>query len=118
VIAGARDAVLAGDVERRRPCCSCHWRSTSRSPPIDPRLAALTVALATSNAFLIPTHQVNALIMTPGGYEVRDFPRRGIMTVLFLAVLSTGCCTDGLRRGDPCRHAAAGRLAACWAGAA
>ena len=56
---------------------------------LDPRLAALTVALATSNAFVIPTHQVNALIMTPGGYGVRDFVRAGgIMTVLFLAVMT------------------------------
>jgi di/tricarboxylate transporter len=54
----------------------------------DPRLFALTVAVATSNAFVIPTHQVNALIMSPGGYSVRDFVRAGgIMTVLFLAVL-------------------------------
>ena len=56
---------------------------------LDPRLAALTVALATSNAFVIPTHQVNALIMGPGGYGVRDFVRAGgIMTVLFLAVMT------------------------------
>ncbi len=56
---------------------------------LDPRLAALTVALATSNAFLIPTHQVNALIMTPGGYAVRDFVRAGgVMTLLFLVVMS------------------------------
>jgi di/tricarboxylate transporter len=56
---------------------------------VDPRLAALTVALATSNAFLIPTHQVNALIMGPGGYAVRDFLRAGgVMTVLFLVVLT------------------------------
>jgi len=49
---------------------------------------ALTVALATSNSFLIPTHQVNALIMGPGGYSVPDFLRAGgIMTILFLIVL-------------------------------
>ena len=56
---------------------------------LDPRLAALTVALATSNAFIIPTHQVNALIMTPGGYGVRDFVRAGgIMTLVFLIVMT------------------------------
>ena len=56
----------------------------------DPALFALTVALATSNSFLIPTHQVNALIMGPAGYRVLDFIRAGgIMTVLFLAVLIT-----------------------------
>ncbi|MBE9564922.1 MAG: SLC13 family permease, partial [Proteobacteria bacterium] len=39
----------------------------------DPAIFALTVAIATSNSFLIPTHQVNALIMGPGGYRVPDF---------------------------------------------
>ncbi|MFT5707908.1 MAG: di/tricarboxylate transporter, partial [Oceanospirillaceae bacterium] len=54
----------------------------------DPAVFALIVALATSNAFLIPTHQVNALIMGPGGYKVFDFIKAGgIMTLLFLAVL-------------------------------
>lgn len=54
----------------------------------DPAIFALTVALATSNSFLIPTHQVNALIMGPAGYRVPDFIRAGgIMTVLFLIVL-------------------------------
>ena len=53
----------------------------------NPAVFALTVAIATSNAFIIPTHQVNALIMGPGGYRVPDFIRAGgIMTVLFLAV--------------------------------
>ena len=54
----------------------------------DPAIFALTVALATSNSFLIPTHQVNALIMGPGGYYVRDFVRAGgVMTVLFLVIM-------------------------------
>ncbi len=54
----------------------------------DPAMFALTVALATSNSFLIPTHQVNALIMGPAGYRVADFMRAGgIMTVLFLVVM-------------------------------
>jgi len=48
---------------------------------------ALTVAIATSNSFLIPTHQVNALIMGPGDYRVPDYMKAGgIMTVLFLVV--------------------------------
>ncbi|MCF1184151.1 SLC13 family permease [Marichromatium gracile] len=56
----------------------------------DPALFALTVAIATSNSFLIPTHQVNALVMGPGGYRVADFLRAGgIMTVLFLVVSLT-----------------------------
>ncbi len=54
----------------------------------DPAVFALTVAIATSNSFLIPTHQVNALIMGPGGYRVPDFMKAGgIMTVLFLVVM-------------------------------
>jgi di/tricarboxylate transporter len=53
----------------------------------NPAVFALTVAIATSNSFLIPTHQVNALIMGPGGYRVADFMRAGgIMTLLFLVV--------------------------------
>jgi di/tricarboxylate transporter len=54
----------------------------------DPRVFALTVALATSNSFFLPTHQVNALIMGPAGYRVADFMRAGgIMTVLYIVVL-------------------------------
>ncbi|MFN3144791.1 MAG: SLC13 family permease [Paracoccaceae bacterium] len=53
----------------------------------DPAIFALTVAISTSNSFLIPTHQVNALIMGPAGYKVMDFVKSGgIMTVLFLVV--------------------------------
>jgi len=56
----------------------------------DPAVFALTVAISTSNSFLIPTHQVNALIMGPGGYRVIDFVKSGmIMTVLFLVVSLT-----------------------------
>jgi di/tricarboxylate transporter len=54
----------------------------------NPAVFALTVAIATSNSFLIPTHQVNALIMGPGGYRVPDFLKAGsIMTILFLIVM-------------------------------
>ena len=53
----------------------------------DPAVFALTVAISTSNSFLIPTHQVNALIMGPAGYRVVDFIKSGgIMTILFLVV--------------------------------
>ncbi|WP_436398981.1 SLC13 family permease [Roseobacter sp. S98] len=53
----------------------------------DPAIFALTVAISTSNSFLIPTHQVNALIMGPAGYRVTDFIKSGgIMTILFLVV--------------------------------
>ena len=42
----------------------------------DPRMAALVVGLATSNSFILPTHQVNALYMGPGRYRSVDFMKR------------------------------------------
>lgn len=54
----------------------------------DPRMAALVVGLATSNSFMLPTHQVNALYMGPGRYKSVDFIKAGgLMTVLFIVVL-------------------------------
>lgn len=54
----------------------------------NPALYALLVALATSNAFILPTHQVSALIMGPGGYSVKDFLKvGGLMTAIFIAVV-------------------------------
>jgi di/tricarboxylate transporter len=53
----------------------------------DPRMAALVVGLSASNTFVLPTHQVNALIMRPGGYRTVDYAKAGIiMTALFLIV--------------------------------
>ena len=53
----------------------------------DPRMAALVVGLSASNTFVLPTHQVNALIMRPGGYRTVDYAKAGvIMTAIFLAV--------------------------------
>ena len=53
----------------------------------NPAMFALTVAISTSNSFLLPTHQVNALILGPGDYRVADFLRAGsIMSVLFIVV--------------------------------
>jgi len=54
----------------------------------DPRIAALVVAVACSNTFVLPTHQVNALIMRPGGYKTLDYFRAGSgMTILYLVVM-------------------------------
>lgn len=54
----------------------------------DPGVFALIVALSTSNAFLIPTNQVSALIIGPGSYRVVDFLRvGGAMTLLYLAIM-------------------------------
>lgn len=53
----------------------------------NPAVFALTVAISTSNSFIIPTHQVNALIMGPAGYKVTHFVRAGgPMTLIFLVV--------------------------------
>jgi di/tricarboxylate transporter len=54
---------------------------------IDPRGMALLVAVCTSNSFVLPTHQVNAFIMTPGGYKNVDYMKAGgMMTIVFLVV--------------------------------
>jgi di/tricarboxylate transporter len=54
----------------------------------NPSMYALIVALSTSNAFILPTHQVNALIMGPGGYRVSDFIRAGTpMSLIFIVVM-------------------------------
>ena len=54
----------------------------------DPKITAMVVAIAASNTFVLPTHQVNALIMRPGGYKTMDYAKAGAgMTVLFLIVL-------------------------------
>ena len=56
---------------------------------VDPRLAALVVGLAASNAFLLPTHQVNALYMGPGRYTSFDFFKAGApLSILYLMVLT------------------------------
>jgi len=54
---------------------------------LDPRGLALLVGLCASNSFLLPTHQVNALLMDPGGYHNRDYLKAGgIMTVIFIVI--------------------------------
>jgi di/tricarboxylate transporter len=54
----------------------------------DPRMAALVVGLATSNSFVLPTHQVNALYMGPGRYRTVDFLKAGsLISVVFLVVM-------------------------------
>jgi di/tricarboxylate transporter len=54
----------------------------------DPRMAALVVGLATSNSFVLPTHQVNALYMGPGRYRTTDFLKAGsLVSIVFLVVM-------------------------------
>jgi len=59
---------------------------------LEARPLALLVAVCASNSFILPTHQVNALFMGPGGYRNRDYLKAGgVMTVLFLIVAVTVC---------------------------
>lgn len=56
----------------------------------NPAIYALTVTLGVSNSFILPTHQVNALIMGPGGYRVADFMRAGSpLSLLYIVVMIT-----------------------------
>jgi len=55
---------------------------------VDPRMAALGVGLATSNSFILPTHQVNALYMGPGHYRSIDFMKAGaLISIVFIVVM-------------------------------
>jgi di/tricarboxylate transporter len=55
---------------------------------LDPRPLALMAAVCAANSFVLPTHQVNALLMSSGGYRNSDyFKAGGGMTVIFLAVV-------------------------------
>jgi di/tricarboxylate transporter len=64
--------------------------SIAVSSGANPLMYALIVALSASNAFILPTHQVNALIMGPGGYRVADFVRIGSgISVIFIVVMLT-----------------------------
>lgn len=56
----------------------------------DPRALALLVAVCAMNSFILPTHQVNALLMGPGGYTPKDYLKAGsIMSVLFIGIAVT-----------------------------
>jgi di/tricarboxylate transporter len=59
---------------------------------LDPIITALVVAVSASNTFILPTHQVNALIMRPGGYRPKDYMKAGfgasiLYTLILLAML-------------------------------
>lgn len=57
----------------------------------DPRAFALTVALATSNTFMLSSSPVNALIAGSGGYSGKDFIKTGgWMTIIFWVVMFIG----------------------------
>jgi di/tricarboxylate transporter len=55
---------------------------------LDPRPMALMAAVCAANSFILPTHQVNALLMSSGGYRNVDYFKAGSgMTVIFLLVV-------------------------------
>lgn len=54
------------------------------------QVLVLQVGLCAANSFMLPTHHVNALLMTPGGYRVPDYLRAGsLLSVLFVALTTT-----------------------------
>ncbi len=55
---------------------------------VDPRMTAMVVALSASNSFILPTHQVNALVMRPGGYRTIDYLKAGSgISIVYLGVM-------------------------------
>jgi len=57
---------------------------------LDPRPLVLLAAVSALNSFILPTHQVNALMMTAGGYRNSDYLKAGSgMTLIFIAVAVT-----------------------------
>jgi di/tricarboxylate transporter len=54
---------------------------------IDPRPLVLMAAVCAANSFILPTHQVNAFLMSSGGYRNADYIKAGSgMTILFLII--------------------------------
>lgn len=57
----------------------------------DPRMFALTVAMAAAGTFVVQSNQVNSLIAGPGGYSPRTFLVFGSgMTIIYLTVMLVG----------------------------
>ena len=55
---------------------------------LDARPLVLLAAVCTSNSFILPTHQVNALMMSSGGYKNQDYIKAGSgLTLLFLIIV-------------------------------
>lgn len=54
---------------------------------IDPRPMVLMAAVCAANSFILPTHQVNAFLMSSGGYRNADYIKAGSgLTILFLLI--------------------------------
>ncbi|MDP3451947.1 MAG: SLC13 family permease [Bacteroidales bacterium] len=55
---------------------------------IDPRPLVLMAAVCAANSFILPTHQVNAFLMSSGGYRNSDYIKAGSgMTLIFLVIV-------------------------------
>lgn len=53
------------------------------------QVLVLQIGICAANSFILPTHHVNALLMTPGGYQVPDYLKAGsLLSVLFVFVSS------------------------------
>ena len=61
--------------------------SMSAIAGIDPRPMVLMAAVCAANSFILPTHQVNAFLMSSGGYRNADYIKAGSgLTILFLTI--------------------------------
>lgn len=54
------------------------------------RMLVLQVGICAANSFILPTHHVNALLMTPGGYRVSDYLKAGGgLSLIFVSISSS-----------------------------
>jgi len=58
-------------------------------PGLSSQVLTLQVGLCAANSFVLPTHHVNALLMTPGGYRVQDYLKAGSLLSLIFVTVST-----------------------------
>lgn len=57
---------------------------------LDPRPLVLLAAIGVSNSFLLPTHQVNALMISAGGYKNKDYIKAGSgLSIIFVVLTVT-----------------------------
>jgi len=57
---------------------------------IDTRPLVLLVAVSAANSFILPTHQVNALLKTAGGYRNSDYLKAGWGLSVLFTLITTG----------------------------
>jgi len=57
---------------------------------IDTRPLVLLVAVSAANSFILPTHQVNALLKTAGGYRNSDYLKAGWGLRVLFTLITTG----------------------------